>query len=188
KELSTSFAHELISPKAELRRSFLRSPSFLQLLAKEWRELFSTRAFWLLLLILGPLVGHSFITSVGLYAEASGIGGGPAALPQGLTPLDGLLAPTLGAYDLAATFLLPFVAIRAIAAEKQSGALKLMLQLPGSLAAKVTAKALALLGGWAVSLLPGLLALLMWKSYGGHLYLPVTVNLIFYSLLLGVFL
>src|SRR2546430_15585192 len=66
----------------------------------------SSRSFWLLLLMIGPLVGHGFITAVGLYAEASGIGGGPAALPQGLTTLDGMLVPAFGAYDLAATFLL----------------------------------------------------------------------------------
>src|SRR5256885_15108263 len=123
-----------------------------QLLNKEWRELTASRSFWLMLLMIGPLVGHSFITSVGLYAEASGIGGGPAALPQGLTPLDGILVPTFGAYDLAATFLFPFVAIRVIAGEKQSGALKLMLQLPGSLASKVTAKGLVLVLGWIVAL------------------------------------
>lgn len=161
----------------------MRSHSFAQFLAKEWRELLASRSFWLLLLMIGPLVGHGFITAVGLYAEASGAGGGPAALAQGLTPLDGILVPTFGAYDLAATFLFPFVAIRAIAAEKQSGALKLMLQLPGSLATKVTAKALALLGGWLVTLLPGLLAIVLWKSYGGHLYAPETLNLLLGHLL-----
>jgi hypothetical protein len=133
--------------------------------------------------MIGPLVGHGFITAVGLYAEASGAGGGPAALAQGLTPLDGILVPTFGAYDLAAMFLFPFVAIRTIAAEKQSGALKLMLQLPGSLATKVTAKALVLLGGWIVTLLPGLLAIVLWKFYGGHLYAPETLNLLFGHLL-----
>ncbi|HSP62928.1 MAG TPA: ABC transporter permease subunit, partial [Pyrinomonadaceae bacterium] len=156
----------------------MRSRSFVQLLIKEWRELIASRSFWLMLLMIGPLVGHSFITSVGLYAEASGIGGGPAALPQGLTPLDGILVPTFGAYDLAATFLFPFVAIRAIAAEKQSGALKLLLQLPGSLATKVTAKSLVLMLGWFVALLPGALAVVLWKSYGGHLYAPETLNLL----------
>jgi ABC-2 type transport system permease protein len=156
----------------------LRSRSFVRLLVKEWRELIASRSFWLMLLMIGPLVGHSFITSVGLYAEASGIGGGPAALPQGLTPLDGILVPTFGAYDLAATFLFPFVAIRAIAAEKQSGALKLLLQLPGSLATKVSAKGLVLLLGWFVALLPGALAVVLWKSYGGHLYAPETLNLL----------
>ena len=149
------------------------------LLSKEWRELIASRSFWLMLLMIGPLVGHSFITSVGLYAEASGIGGGPAALPQGLTPLDGILVPTLGAYDLAATFLFPFVAIRAIAAEKQSGGLKLLLQFPGALATKVAAKGLVLLFGWLVALTPGALAIILWKSYGGHLYARETLNLLF---------
>jgi ABC-type transport system involved in multi-copper enzyme maturation permease subunit len=148
------------------------------LIAKEWRELMASRSYWLLMIMIGPLVGHGFITAVGLYAEASGSSGGPAALAQGLTPLDGILVPTFGAYDLAATFLFPFVAIRIIAAEKQSGGLKLLLQLPGSLATKVTAKALALLSGWFVTLLPGLLAIVLWKSYGGHLHAPETLNLL----------
>lgn len=156
----------------------MRSHSFAQILAKEWRELIASRSYWLLLLMIGPLVGHGFITAVGLYAEASGGGGGPAALSQGLTPLDGILSPTFGAYDLAAMFLFPFVAIRMISAEKQSGGLKLLLQLPGGLATKVGAKALALLGGWVVTLTPGLLAMAFWKSYGGHLYAPETLNLL----------
>jgi len=141
--------------------------------------LLASRSYWLLLLMIGPLVGHAFITAVNLYAEASGLGGGPAALPQGLTPLDGILAPTFGAYDLAATFFLPFVAIRLVSAEKQSGALKLLFQLPGSLATKVTAKGLVLMGGWLISCLPGLLAVVLWKSYGGHLHGPETLNLVF---------
>lgn len=154
------------------------SKPMLQLIAKEWRELLASRSYWLLLMMIGPLVGHGFITAVGLYAEASGSGSGPAALAQGLTPLDGILVPTFGAYDLAATFLFPFVAIRIISAEKQSGGLKLLLQLPGSLATKIGAKALALLAGWIVTLVPGLLAIGLWKSYGGHLHAPETLNLL----------
>ncbi|MDX6712836.1 MAG: hypothetical protein QOH96_3852 [Blastocatellia bacterium] len=161
----------------------MHSRNFLGLLGKEWRELQASRSFWLLLLIIGPLVGHSFITAVGLYSEMSGGGGGPAALPQGLTPLDGILVPTFGAYDLAATFLFPFVAIRMISAEKESGGLKLLLQLPGTLGTKITAKGLILIGGWIVSLLPGLLAIALWKSYGGHLYAPETLNLLLGHLL-----
>lgn len=161
----------------------MRSRNFRTLLAKEWRELLAARAYWLLLVLMGPLVGHAFITAVGLYAEASGIGGAPAALPQGLTPLDGILVPTFGAYDLAATLLFPFVAIRLLSSEKESGGLKLLLQLPGSLATKMTAKWLALWGGWLVTLLPGLGALLLWRAYGGHLYAPETANLLLGHLL-----
>jgi ABC-type transport system involved in multi-copper enzyme maturation permease subunit len=156
----------------------LRLRSFWHLLAKEARELLASRSYWLLLLLIGPLVGHAFITAVNLYAEASGIGGGPAALPEALTPLDGFLVPTFGAYDIAATFFLPFVAIRLIAGEKQDGGLKLLLQLPGSLAEKITAKAIVLFAGWLVAFVPALLAIGLWKSYGGHLYAAETLNLI----------
>ncbi|HKQ73747.1 MAG TPA: ABC transporter permease subunit [Blastocatellia bacterium] len=149
----------------------------LLLFSKEWRELTASRAYWLLLLVVGPLVGHGFINAVNLYAEASGIGGGPAALPQGLTPLDGMLTPTFGAYDLAVTLLFPFVAIRLIAAEKESGALKLTLQLPSRAGEMLAAKLLALVAGWLIAWLPGLIAVAMWKAYGGHLYAPETLNL-----------
>jgi ABC-2 type transport system permease protein len=155
----------------------LPSRNFCWLLYKEWRELLASRSYWLLLLIIGPLVGHAFITGVNLFAEASGGGGGPAALSQGLTPLDGILVPTFGAYDLAATFFLPFVAIRLISAEKQSGALKLLLQLPGSLSTKLAAKGSVLLAGWVLSCVPGLSAIVLWKLYGGHLYGPETLIL-----------
>jgi len=148
------------------------------LAAKEFRELLASRAFWLLLLIIAPLVGHSFITAVDTYAEASGIGGGPAALSQGLSPLDGILVPAFGAYDLAVTLLFPFVAIRLIAAEKASGAWKLMLQAPASPAAMLAAKGTILLAGWLLAWIPGLAALALWKLYGGSLYAPEVLNLL----------
>ena len=163
----------------------MRSLSFVRLLAKEFRELTASRAFWLLLVFVGLLVGHGFITAVALYAEMSG-SGGPAALPQGLTSLDGVLVPTWGAYDLAATLLFPFVAIRMVSSEKESGALKLLLQLPGTLAAKLTAKALVLLFAWLIAWVPGIAAILLWRSYGGHVYAPETLNLLLGHLLRGV--
>lgn len=162
----------------------MRLPDWPQLLAKEFRELFAARAFWLLLLVVGLLAGHGFITAVRLYAEMSG-SGGPAALPQGLSPLDGVLVPTWGAYDLAATLLFPFVAIRMISAEKESGALKLLLQLPGSLLTKLTAKSFVLLCAWVISWLPGLAAIVLWRRYGGHVYGPETLNLLLGHLLRG---
>jgi ABC-type transport system involved in multi-copper enzyme maturation, permease component len=163
----------------------LSSHNFGQLLAKEIRELIASRAFWLMLLIVGLLVGHSFITAVNTYAEMSGIGGAPAALPQALNSLDGILSPTWGAYDLVATFLFPFVAIRLIAAEKESGALKLLLQLPGTVRSKLTAKGLALLLAWMIAWLPGLIAILLWRSYGGHIDSTETLNLLLGHLLRG---
>ncbi len=62
----------------------MRSLKFLPVLfAKEWRELLASRASWILLIFIGPLVGNSFITAVNFYAEASGAGTGEAAGPLG---------------------------------------------------------------------------------------------------------
>src|SRR3954471_2476311 len=157
------------------RRSFLH---LLDLVRKEVAELTASRAFWLLLLIVGLLTGQSFITAMNAYAEASGIGGGPAALAQGLSPLDGILTPTLGAYDLAITLLLPFVVIRLIASEKSSDALKLMLQWPASIERQIAAKVLALIGAWIFALIPFVIALALWRGYGGHLHAAEVLNLI----------
>src|SRR5579863_6663498 len=106
------------------RRCFLRSRSWRLAMDETVRELMSSRALWLLLAMIGALVAHAFITAVETYAEMSGANGGPAALAQGLSPLDGIVVPTLGAYGLAVTLLLPFVVIRLVAGEKQNGALK----------------------------------------------------------------
>lgn len=143
-----------------------------RLWGKDARELLASRAFLLFVLIMGPLVGHAFVTAVETYAEASGSGGGPAALAQGLSPLDGLVVPTFGAYALGLTLLFPFVAIRLVSAEKQSGALKLLFQTPASLTAMVGVKLLALLAAWVVAWLPGCVGLALWRSYGGHLSPP----------------
>jgi ABC-type transport system involved in multi-copper enzyme maturation permease subunit len=161
----------------------LPSRRFLWLAAKEFRELMASRAFWLLLLMIGPLVGHGFITAVDTYAEASGIAGGPAALAQGLSPLDGILVPAFGAYDLAVTLLFPFVAIRLVALEKSSGAWKLLLQSPASAGTMLFAKGLMLLAAWLIAWIPGLCALVLWKLYGGSLYVPEVLNLLLGHLL-----
>lgn len=147
---------------------------FFVLLGKELRELAAARAYWIMIAIVGVLVGHAFITATNLYAEMSGAGGGPAALSQGLRPLDGVVVPTLGAYALAAMLLFPFVVIRLVSDEKRSGALHLLLQSPVSLASQLLAKVVALSFGWVLAWVPGVLALLLWRAGGGHLYLPET--------------
>jgi ABC-2 type transport system permease protein len=152
-------------------------PAFLWLLDKEWRELAVSRSWWLLLLGMGPLVGVSFISAVRTYAEVSGLNGTAAGVGEALSPLIGVWAPAFSACELAAVFLLPFVAIRLVAGDRQSGALKLELQQGMPAFARITAKALVLLSGWLVAMLPPLSALLLWRSYGGSVYAPELVTL-----------
>jgi hypothetical protein len=142
------------------------------LLKKEWRELMSSRSWWVMLALIGPLVGVSFISAVRAYAEASGQGGAAAGLADALFPLDGVVAPTFNAYEIAASFLLPFVAIRAVAGDRTSGALKLELQQGMAPVSMIGAKALVLGGGWLLAGVPVFLAGVLWASYGGTLHAP----------------
>jgi ABC-type transport system involved in multi-copper enzyme maturation permease subunit len=140
-----------------------------RLVDKDRRELATSRAWLVLLVLIGPLVGHAFVTAVDSYAEASGGSGGPAALSQGLSPLDGIIVPTFGAYAIAVTLLFPFVAIRLVSSEKQSGSLKLLLQSRASLGTMLVAKLVVIVTAWLVAWLPGVAALVLWRAYGGHL-------------------
>jgi hypothetical protein len=157
-------------------RSHRNRTPFLWLLDKEWRELIASRAWWVMLLLMGPLVGVSFISAVRTYAEASGLNGTSVGVGEAFSPLIGVWAPTFSACELAAAFLLPFVAIRLVGGDRQSGALKIELQHQMPAFARVAAKALVLLAGWIIVSAAPIVAIVLWKSYGGTLYPPELVT------------
>ena len=128
------------------------------LLAKELRDIVSGRALWTMLLILCPLVGYSFFQAVALYGEASSAARDAPVLASGLSPLDGVLVPTFGALYLAVTLLFPFVAIRSLGREKETGALRLLVQLPYRVPTLIAAKMTAIFGAWLAALIPAVSA------------------------------
>jgi ABC-2 type transport system permease protein len=157
-----------------------------QLLAKELWDIASGRALWIMLLILCPLVGYSFFQAVSLYKEASAAAVDSPVLGSGLAPLDGVLVPTFGGLYLVATLLFPFVAIRTLGREKESGALALLVQLPYRVLTLVAAKMAAIFGAWVAAVICAASALPLWLALGGHLYLPETLDLVFGHVLYGV--
>jgi ABC-2 type transport system permease protein len=171
-----------------LRSHEPRAP-VIPVLRKEMRELATGNSLWVLMLLLSPLVGYSFIQAVALYAEASRPALSIPELARQLSPFDGILVPTLGGFYLAITLLFPFIAIRLIAAEKTSGGLKLLVQLPYRLGDLVAAKFAALFAAWLIALIPVLSALVWWGLLGGHLDMGETATLIIghllYALLIG---
>jgi ABC-2 type transport system permease protein len=172
---------------------FLRSPETFRvqnaplrpLLVKELREILSGRALWTMLLLICPLIGYSFFQAVSLYGEASVAGLQSPVLASSLSPLDGVLVPTLGASYVAVTLLFPFVAIRVLGQEKESGALRLLVQLPYRSPTLIAAKLAAVLAAWVLSSVPAFSALVIWGMLGGHLSAPETLNLLFGHLLYG---
>ena len=155
------------------------------LLAKELREVASGRALWTMLLILCPLVGYSFFQAVALYGEASSAARDQPMLATGLSPLDGVLVPTFGALYVAVTLLFPFVAIRSLGREKESGALRLLVQLPYRVPTLIAAKMTAIFVAFAAALIPAASALVIWAVLGGHLNVAETANLLLGHLLYG---
>ena len=149
-----------------------RKSAWAWLLGKEWRELFASRSWWVMLAVIGPLVGFAFISAVRTYAEASGLHGTAAGVGEAFAPLVGIWAPTFSACELAAAFLLPFVAIRLVAGDRHSGALKLELQHSMPAMARVGAKALVLVGAWLIASAAPAIAVVLWRAYGGSVYAP----------------
>jgi hypothetical protein len=150
---------------------------FCWLLGKEVRELAASKSWWILLAAMGPLVGVAFSSAVRTYAEVSGLNGTVGGVGEALSPLIGVWAPTFSACELAAVFLLPFVVIRLVAGDRQSGALKLELQRGMSPFVRIGAKTLVLLGAWMVAMIAPLSTILLWKSYGGAVYWPEIATL-----------
>jgi ABC-2 type transport system permease protein len=155
------------------------------LLVKELWEILSGRALWTMLLLMCPLIGYSFFQAISLYGEASAAGLQSPVLASSLSPLDGVLVPTLGASYVAVTLLFPFVAIRVLGQEKESGALRLLIQLPYRTSTLVAAKLVAVLAAWMLASVPALSALAVWRMLGGHLSGPETLNLLLGHLLYG---
>jgi hypothetical protein len=148
------------------------------LIAKELREVFNGRALWTMLILLCPLVGYSFFQATALYGEASAAARDSPAMASGLSPLDGVLVPTFGAFYLAITLLFPFVAIRVLGREKETGALRLLVQLPYRTATLISAKMAAVTIALIIALIPALSTLALWEILGGHLSAPETINLL----------
>src|ERR1700674_1964995 len=155
------------------------------LLVKELREILGGRALWTMLLLMCPLIGYSFFQAISLYGEASAVGLQSPVLAISLSPLDGVLVPTLGASYVAVTLLFPFVAIRVLGQEKESGALRLLIQLPYRSSTLIAAKLAAVLAAWVLSSVPAFSALAIWRMLDGHLSAPETLNLLFGHLLYG---
>src|SRR5258708_33889530 len=135
-------------PMEAWRISFLRlretnrvqSAPLWPLLVKELREILSGRALWTMLLLMCPLVGYSFFQAVSLYGEASTAGLQSPVLATTLSPLDGILVPTFGAFYVAVMLLVSFVGICGLGLRKVAGGLQLLVHVTCRSPTLITAK------------------------------------------------
>ncbi|MCP4700972.1 MAG: ABC transporter permease, partial [Gammaproteobacteria bacterium] len=148
------------------------------LLMLEIRALVAPPTLWGMLIVLSLLVGYSFIQAVELFSQASRTALSYPELASGMNPMEGVFVPTLGAYYLVETLLLPFVVIRMIGQDKQDGALTLLLQLPLSTFSLNAVKVWAMGVVWLFFLLPGVSVLVVWQHLGGDVHFPGILALV----------
>jgi ABC-type transport system involved in multi-copper enzyme maturation permease subunit len=123
-------------------------------------------------------LGYSFVHAVELFSAANRAAIDHPDLAGRMTTLDGVLVPTLGTFYLATTLLLPFVAVRALGQEKQTGALTFAVQLPLNETGIVVLKLCAICLVWALSLVPAVSAIVFWKCFGGFVSVSELINLL----------
>jgi ABC-2 type transport system permease protein len=152
-------------------------------LRHELATLLRSRAFWMMLLLLAPLTGYGYIEALRLFGEASRTAASAPELAARMTPLDGILVPTLGAHHLGTALLFPFVAIAALARDRESGSLPLVLQWPLRTSMLIALKFLACTLAWLLTAVVILSALVLWSMGGGHLAAAETANLLLGHLL-----
>lgn len=150
-------------------------PAVAWLVAKEWHELAASRAWWVMLVAAGPIVGIAFRNAVSTYADVSADPGCGIVC----SPLLGIWAPTFSAFEIVAIFLLPFVAIRSLTGDRQSGALTLELQRPFPLGLRVAIKIAVVAAGWLIAFGAAAIAVGLWASYGGSISVPELAAVVF---------
>ena len=167
---------------AETARRLLRlaSPRFSSwLVAKECRELMASRAWWVLLLAMGPLVGVSFISAVRTYGEASGLNGTDRRRRRGVLAADRHLGADLqrlrGGRGLPAAVRRHPPGVRRSAerrAENRDAASD-----AGASRASPPRRSCCSAAGWSRRWRRSRRSLL-WKSYGGSVYAPELVTVV----------
>lgn len=103
------------------------------MLRREFAIAFRARVTWLVFAFAAVLIGHGFVLAVDLYSAASRSALENVLMRRELDPLAGVVRPTFGGAQLAAAMLVPIVAARLLAVEKERntfGALALALGSP----------------------------------------------------------
>jgi hypothetical protein len=129
---------------------------------------------WLVAALAALLVGHGFVLAVDLFSAASRSALGHALMRREMDPLAGIVRPTLGGLFVAAALLLPVLAARGLAVEKERRTFAMRTLEAGGTSPLVRSAYLAALSASGLLLVPVLVLLAAIRALGGHVDLPET--------------
>ena len=138
------------------------------LVRRELRLVFGARVTWLVAAASGLLVGHSFVLAIDLYSAASRSAIGFGLMQRQMDPLAGVVRPVLGALHLVTALLVPVIASRSLAAEKERRSYGALALAVGGTTPVLLAKTLAALAGTLLLLLPAVVLIGLFAALGGH--------------------
>jgi ABC-2 type transport system permease protein len=136
---------------------------------------FGARVTWIAAAIAALVVGHGFVLAVDLYSAASRAALANTLMRKELDPLSGVVRPMLGGCQLAVALLVPVIAARLLAVEKERntfGAAALAAGSPGRVALRRVVSAFA---AASLVLLGPIVLAVLFVIVGGHLDGPELV-------------
>jgi hypothetical protein len=139
------------------------------MLRRELALALRARLAWMVAALSALLVGHGFVLAVDLYAAGSRSVRANVLMAREFDPLAGIVRPTLGGLYLAASLLVPLLAARPLAVEKERRSLGPLLLMTGSPGRVVAAKFAAAMASSSLLLVGPAVALAAWRLAGGHL-------------------
>jgi ABC-type transport system involved in multi-copper enzyme maturation permease subunit len=139
------------------------------LLRRELALVFGARVTWVVAAISAVLVGHGFVLALDIYSSASRAAQGHQLLQQAVDPLSGLVRPTLGGLYLATAILLPVIAARGLAIEKERHSYGPLALRARSTHKVVIAKLVAALAAASLLLVAPVVLFVAFAACGGHL-------------------
>jgi ABC-2 type transport system permease protein len=138
------------------------------LVRRELRIVFGARVTWFVLATSALLVGHSFVLAVDLYSAASRSALGFGLMQREMDPLAGIVRPLLGGVHLATSLLVPVIAARGLAVERERRSYGALAIAAGGTTPIVCVKGLAAGLACALLLLPVVVLVLLFVVLGGH--------------------
>ena len=145
------------------------------MIRRELALVLGARVTWLVAALSALLVGHGFVLALDIYSATSRSAAGQIVTQRGLDPLAGIVRPTLGGLYLAVALLLPVIAARGLAIEKERGGFAALALRAGGTARVIAAKLVAALVAGALVAAAPIVLLAAFALAGGHLDAPETI-------------
>lgn len=126
------------------------------------------RVTWLVLAVSALLVGHGFVLAVDIFSAESRSALSNLLMTRESDPLAGVVRPTLGALQLAVSLLVPLIAVRGLAVEKERRNFGPLALRVGSISSVVATKWGAALVASLLLVAPPVLLFVAYGAVGGH--------------------